>query len=256
MSQPELSDQARVFREELEASLLACTGDVFPLSASDSTDGTLISIRNPRDEDSTPILIPLRVKGENERPETLLGIELEYKCYLSETHRYLTVKSSMIKVWPLAKTRGEPLFRYDFEKDAPVDVPSSHVQVHAHRDAFTHLLGHSGTQFRRAKRRAERALNQKIPAVSEFHFTTGGERFRPCLEDILESLRIEFGLSVDMQTWGPRLSKARTTWRLTQLKAAVRDSPLTAAQTLEDMFGIQIHLPDEACDRQDRLTKS
>lgn len=251
----ELSEQAEEFRRELEASLRAFTGKPFQLAASDSADGSLIWIKTPRESDSTPVLVPLQVANEDQE-DTLLGIELEYQCLLSETHRYLTVRSSSIKVWPLATTRGEPLFRYDFEKNSSEDIPCSHVQVHAHRDAFTHLLGHSGKSFRRARRRSSRSLNQKVPAVSEFHFTTGGERFRPCLEDILETLRIEFGLSVDMQSWKPRLRQARTTWRQTQLKAAIRDSPALAAEILNEMYGFEISLPEEALDRSDRLTKS
>lgn len=248
MTPPELSRRAEEFRGELETSLSVFCGRSVSLAASDSERGDRISIR-------TQELIPLVVEGAAAQ-DVLLGIELEYQCFLSESHRYLTVESSTVKVWPLAKTRGEPLFRYDFEKHSSPDVPCSHVQVHAHRDAFTHLLGHSGERSRRARRRSRRSLDDKIPAVSEFHFTTGGERFRPCLEDILETLRNEFGLDVDMNRWKPRLGQARITWRRTQLKAAIRDSPRTAARVLEEMYDIEIPIPESEADRRDRLTKS
>lgn len=160
-----LSEQAEEFRRELEASLRAFTGKPFQLAASDSADGSLIWIKTPRESDSTPVLVPLQVANEDQE-DTLLGIELEYQCLLSETHRYLTVRSSSIKVWPLATTRGEPLL------------------------------------------------------------------------------------------WKPRLRQARTTWRQTQLKAAIRDSPALAAEILNEMYGFEISLPEEALDRSDRLTKS
>lgn len=246
-----LNEGVEHFRAELLLSLSAFTGGDHFLHVLTMPSGEHMLIRSA-DEHGKPELIQLH----SDDGSLILGLEFEYKCALSPHHGHLSVMSSKIKVWPRGRQRFEPLFRYEFAKDSDRHTPCSHIQVHAHRDAFTHLLGHAGTGSTRSRRRAERAITDVIPAVSEFHFTTGGERFRPCLEDILESLRIEFGLAVDLNGWKPRLHQARTAWRQTQLQAAVRDSPHTAAQTLEEMYGITITLPEHADDRPDRLTKS
>ena len=77
------------------------------------------------------------------------------------------------------------------------------------------------------------------PALSRFHFPTGGHRFRPCLEDVLEALRQEFKLKVsDKEEWEARLAEARLKWRKIQTAAAVRDCPEAALRVLVDELGM------------------
>lgn len=80
-------------------------------------------------------------------------------------------------------------------------------------------------------------------------------RFRPSLEDVLEMLIDEFDVDHDGQA-REKLAQGRKRWRVVQTRAAVRDAPATAAETLRDL-GYRIELPDGVtapANRRDRLT--
>ncbi len=105
--------------------------------------------------------------------ETLLSLVVEYNCSWDSLKRYLSVETSVVAVYPLCVTNKEPLFRYEFDRNPIGRVPCAHLQVHAHRDSFTHLLGWAGPNSKRARNRNGRGLN-RTPSVSEFHFPLGG----------------------------------------------------------------------------------
>lgn len=165
--------------------------------------------------------------------ETLLSLVVEYNCSWDSLERYLAVENSVVAVYPLCVTNKEPLFRYEFDRKPIGRVPCAHLQVHAHRDSFTHLLGWAGPNSKRARVRNGRGLN-RTPSVSEFHFPLGGPRFRPCLEDILDVLQEEFGLGTG-DGWNAARDEARAEWRRTQVAAAVRDAPEEAVRVLRDL---------------------
>lgn len=71
-----------------------------------------------------------------------------------------------------------------------------------------------------------------------FHFPTGGSRFRPSIEDVLEVTRVEFDLEVDNNIWKPRLKEAREKWRRIQTASVVRDCPDEALRVLIDDFNM------------------
>lgn len=130
-----------------------------------------------------------------------------------------------------------PLFRVEYVRNQRGHLPSSHIHVHAHRDEFTHLLGFAH-KLNAAKDKKIHEYLERTPILSGFHFPTGGHRFRPCLEDILEALRYEFNLDVDNKRWKSRLTEARTTWREIQTASVVRDSPEVALRILTEEFGM------------------
>ena len=115
--------------------------------------------------------------------------------------------------------------------------PSSHFHVHAHRDEFTHLMSFA-TRLDVEKQGKVKDYFRKGTHLSQFHFPTGGHRFRPCFEDILEVLRVEFKLDVDNNVWIPHLKSARVKWRRAQTAAVVRDDPQEAFRVLVDQFGM------------------
>lgn len=115
--------------------------------------------------------------------------------------------------------------------------PSSHIHVHAHRDEFTHLMGFA-SKFDVERTKKVRNYFRRGTRLSELHFPTGGHRFRPCLEDVLEMLRVEFKLDVGNSKWQQHLRAARENWRRTQLAAAVRDCPDEALRVLVDEYGM------------------
>lgn len=200
--------------------------------------------KDARGNETSQLVELTALDAMTEHPVALLGLDLEFRGFISNRHGKLTISRSTIAVWPLAKRRGTQLFRYDYVRDPSSDIPSAHLHVMAHRDQFTHLLGFPGRGSQRAKRRAHREI-KKIPTVDQYHFPLGGPRFRPCLEDILESLREEFGLEVDLNEWKPHLKTARDDWRRIQLTAAIRDNPRAAAEILSQYTGGEIVLDEE-----------
>jgi hypothetical protein len=93
-----------------------------------------------------------------------------------------------------------------------------------------------------------------VPRFGDVHFPVGGHRFRPCLEDVLEMMMIEFGIDT-LHGAGNALHAGRGRWRVRQLAAAVSDDPLTAAAELERL-GFEV-IPREGTEvsaRLDRLT--
>jgi hypothetical protein len=146
------------------------------------------------------------------------------------------------------------LFRFEFVRSAPPTVPTSHIQVHAHRDAIAYVMTRCGTVGRRAKRRSrEMASGTAIPRLADLHFPTGGNRFRPCLEDVLQMLILELGVDAE-DGWQEALAKGRQQWRLNQIGASVRDSPETAARVLREL-GYDVSPPASGVvrDRSEKL---
>lgn len=190
--------------------------------------------------------IVLHVEG---RP--LLRLLVTYQCTWDHRGAYLAVEKSSVEV--LAPASSEPLFRYDYLRNAQ-SVACAHLQVYAHRDAVTWAMSAAGTRSRRSKRRVV-ALDEgtKLPRLGDLHFPLGGARFRPCLEDVLQMLADELG--VDVQPGAhTALAEGRQLWRLDQLAAAVRDAPETAAKVLEGLdYEVSRPAAGPAPDRVERL---
>lgn len=230
-----LEDLQRLVEEfimDLKASIKAFTGESYEFSANALTDGGL-SIRLEQCNQQAGI-IPLTWNGF-----TILGVRPSFKCTWDSTRSFLAVDQSSFSVHPAARSNSEPLFRVEYDRNK-TSYPSSHFHVHAHRDEMTHLLGLT-KKLNTAKEKKVRDFISNIPALSNFHFPTGGHRFRPCLEDVLEALRQEFNLDIaEANTWEEQLAHARLKWRKIQIAAAVRDSPDVALQVLVDELGMPI----------------
>lgn len=167
----------------------------------------------------------------------MLQLFVKINCLLDSAGTYLAVDESWVHVRLGERERDEPLFRYEFvRKHVGQLIPSAHIQVHAHRDEFLYLLT-------AAPRGRPKVLRRKgeVPRMSKFHFPVGGHRFRPCLEDVLQALILEFGID-HQPTWLSAVEGGREQWRRFQLRAAVRDAPEDAAATLESM-GWQVTPP-------------
>lgn len=186
--------------------------------------------------------IPLTVEG---RP--ILRLFVKYNCCWDRGADFLAVEASWFHVRLGDREKDEPLFRYEFVRRPDGLIPASHLQIHAHRDEFLYLLvaGDKG-------RPKVRQRKGEVPRMSVFHFPLGGHRFRPCIEDVLQALILEFGVD-RVDGWRAAIEEGRESWRRTQLKAAVRDAPTDAASVLTDL-GWKVVPPDrETRDNLDRL---
>jgi hypothetical protein len=107
-------------------------------------------------------------------------------------------------------------------------LPAAHVQVHAHRDETTYMMMHADEG-----RPRQRWRKGRVPRLSELHLPLGGDRYRPCMEDVLTVAINELGAKPKLGAW-KALEEGRANWRRRQLQAAVRDAPQLAADVLRD----------------------
>jgi hypothetical protein len=196
-----------------------------------SFDAGLLTDRRPERarfwvRQDPPTGIPLCVDGE-----PILTLKVEYHCCLDGHDQYLAVDTANIHVFAGRQASREPLFRYEYVRAAAADIPAAHIQVHAHRDSISHVLGQAGTRTKRGKARAN---GQDIPRLADLHFPVGGHRFRPCLEDVLEMLVTELGVDHPPGAIAS-LRSGREDWRRSQVRTVVRDAPDEAIKVLEEL---------------------
>lgn len=176
---------------------------------------------------------------------------VQYRLELSTVSRFVSVDRSTFKVNVHGSTR--PLFTVDYIRDSGSGVPSAHMNVHAERDDMTAALTATGARGR-GKIYQKRVAKGDVPRFGDVHFPVGGHRFRPCLEDVLEMMMIEFGID-SLPGAGNALREGRSRWRVRQLAAAVSDDPNTAAAELERLgFKVVPLVGTEVSARLDRLT--
>ena len=134
MSDDDLLEKADEFANAISGALSKFTGEAQPFVA--STTGERVTIRHEAAARGRATGIALKTEGR-----VLLSLVVEFDCTWDSSGNYLRVAKSRVVVYALERTDKEPLFRYDFERDPSGSIPGAHLQVHAHRDSFTHLLG-------------------------------------------------------------------------------------------------------------------
>jgi hypothetical protein len=216
-----LLTKAAEFAQDLSATLAAFTGKDCALEA--LVSGDLVEIS---DVDGRGVVLSV-----DDVPHLTLVVVIKLRW--DTACRYLAVEESRFSVYPGTRTNKEPLFRYDYLRNPSAPIPCAHLQVHAHRDAFTHALSSAGRASKRGRRMGNRTPSDH-PQLSDFHFPLGGPRFRPCIEDILTALQDEFGLDTG-SGWQEALVNGRTNWKRQQIGAAVRDAPQEAVRVLEEL---------------------
>lgn len=227
-----LENLAEKFRDELIQTFLAFTGERPCLEIGTMRDRVVI--KNRASQNRKDGLITIR-RGNSD----FLGIAVQYHCMLNDTSEFLTVEKSKIAIYPLAQSRREPLFRVEYVRSTHPGVPSSHIQVHGHRDEMTALMLLSGHSSKTAKSRSTRDIGDKTPQLSEFHFPTGGPRFRPTLEIVLEVIRNEFGLEKSPQ-WKEHFQTSQHRWARIQAATVIADYPDIALEILKKKFGLEV----------------
>jgi hypothetical protein len=155
--------------------------------------------------------------------EQLAELRISFFLDLDRTQTYLKVVKSEFEV--SSTLDRNPLVRLDYLAEMNSD-PIAHWQMHAERGAFSHLLA-------RANVARPRRVG-KPHDLSSLHLPVGGERFRPCLEDMLQFLVMDCGID-HQDGWEKAVTAGREAWRRRQLGAAVRDLPAEAASMLKEL---------------------
>lgn len=202
---PDLEARVQAFAEELSTRVLTCLEgepkpDVLKVMASPDGQRFTFSYRQT--------LLSAR-SGED------VGmIQLDYALGVDRSGQHLAVH---VSTFQLRDPRGKkPIVRLEYARDAR-NVPCSHIHVHAESGLFTQLLAATG--------------HKSPAAVQSVHIPTGGDRFRPCVEDFVEFLISEC-LVAGREGWREELMHGRERWRQMQTAAAVRDRPEVAIEEL------------------------
>jgi len=156
--------------------------------------------------------IPLSVEGQ-----VLAWLRFNYLCRLDVTNEYLAIDKS--KVWIVADIDSTPIFRFEYLYEADW-VPHSHIQVHGQRGALSHLLS--------------KASHPAPHDMAALHLPTGGARFRPNLEDVIQFLISDCRFD-NHETWRQAVERERAEWRVIQTRAVVRSMAEVAADQLVNM---------------------
>jgi len=98
---------------------------------------------------------------------------------------------------------------------------AAHVQIHGTSNELYYIQHRLGLT--------------RIRNLESFHFPVGGRRFRPSLEDFIEFLESEKLIPEIGSEARGILNKHRKIWLEIQLKAAIANSPETAANKLREM---------------------
>lgn len=142
-------------------------------------------------------------------------LQLDYALGADRSGKHLAVH---VSTFQLRDARGKkPIVRVEYLRD-PQRVPCSHIHVHAESGLFTQLLAATG--------------HDSPAAVQSVHIPTGGDRFRPCVEDFIEFLISECRVA-GRSGWREEVVRGRELWRELQTAAAVRDRPEVAIRELE-----------------------
>ena len=171
---------------------------------------------------------PLVLHAAGRSSVRTLHLRVTYKCCADSSGRHLTIQESSIGLG--LEGIPDPLLRFEYDRNMASGsrLPAAHIQVHAHRDETTWLMLHADEA-----RPGDRWRRDRLPRLAELHLPTGGDRYRPCLEDVLTIAINEFGVTRRDGAW-KALEDGRAEWRRFQLRAAVRDAPETAAEVLRD----------------------
>lgn len=170
--------------------------------------------------------IPLRVDGE-----IVLNLALSYWMTVRSPHDHtLAVENSSFRL--SLHGHAMPLFTLDYTRKSQKYVPISHFNIHAKRDDMVWAMNQAGRKRRGKRRQKNLEKGTRTPQFGDLHFPTGGARFRPALEDVLEFVINEFGIDV-RENADASIQERRREWRASQLRAAIGDDLDTAITELE-----------------------
>ncbi|MGL5825317.1 MAG: hypothetical protein ACRCYU_10950 [Nocardioides sp.] len=240
---------AQAFADELTQTFRGVLG---------SSACTFVAEAGPTRADSGETRIVVRTSDQKPVRLTIdataaLDLEVTFRCTWDHRGTYLAVKKSSWKVIPAGFT--EPLLRYEFDSSQG-GLPAAHLHIHGHRDEFVYLLFRStqrSKQKSRAKVVAGDISSKAYPRLSNLHFPLGGTRMRPCIEDLLQFLIVEFGIDA-VDGHQDVIERGREEWRRRQIRVCVRDAPEEAVRVLEEL-GYSVDEPNDgaSASRREKL---
>lgn len=184
----ELEQAAKGFAGQLEKSLSAFAGEDFELSTTALGNAFVVTNRDKG--------MSVKVKRG-----ASLTLTVRYECWWDSKSSYLKVLKSSVSVVAGPSAQADPLFRYEYVHDQQKTLPASHIHVHAHRDQFTRFMTLASLDKKKRSGDGEQK-DMEASRLAKVHFPTGGHRFRPTLEDVLQFLEL-LGYRVSLPKTGP-----------------------------------------------------
>lgn len=228
MRPPSVEDQVEQFAQRIEnllASVVLVSEEDYVFTAAPegtyARGGNTRYVITQREERG----IPLFCEGEE-----ILFLSYMFSCSCRHSGSWLQVDSSSLK---LVCGDGTPLLHYDYTREATHNTPGAHLNVHASNDTVSQLMLSCMTGKRGRSRRQKFVKSGIFPTFSNLHLPVGGDRLRPCLEDVLQMTIYEFDIDVK-DGWQVALEESRAEYRKRQIRAIVREFPDLAYQTLID----------------------
>lgn len=214
MTAPDLREQSRAFADSVQQTLAsALPGDIEIQSEAISGEDRFWV--RPSTGDNGKRRIKLYVGTEH-----LADLGVTFQMSWDRAGSYLKTQQSTFVVHSILS--GSPLLRLEFDSQATTP-PIAHWHVHAESGAFSHMLSRAHS--------VDPDRVSKPHDMSSLHLPVGGERFRPCLEDMLEFLIAECGIDANAG-WQRALAAGRERWRRLQIRALTRDAQQEVADVL------------------------
>lgn len=219
---PDLERQAREFAAEISTALNGTVTNGVRLSIFMNASGRAVigyRANKNRPLGESILLTASRAPGR-------LCLDVLHTLDLDESGQSLTTNKSTYTLKEVDSDK--PIITYDYARDPPNNYPDAHFHLHGESDAIRTML-----------RRCERGSDKP----SDLHFPVGGRRLRPCLEDLIEFCILE-RLVAPRKGWQEPLERSRGRYRERQVRAAVRQHQVQAAEVLR-REGWRVSEPDD-----------
>ncbi|MGY4100073.1 hypothetical protein ACW2Q0_11060 [Nocardia sp. R16R-3T] len=201
-----LGELAKVFALDVSTRILMC------LEGEPQSDE--LKVDESPDAERCTFVYEQGVHAQKQNLPRVGTVRFNFSVTLDRSRRHLAVHKSSFQ---LLESRGKkPIIRMEYVRDS-WRAPCSHIQIHAESGLFTHLLARTG--------------HKSPAAIESIHLPTGGDRFRPCIEDFVEFL-IRDCMVAGRDGWEAEVKAGREDWRRMQTAAAVRDRPEVAIAEL------------------------
>jgi hypothetical protein len=205
-----LAALSRGFAESVQGVLNATICNNVRIGTFVSTDPSLVTIGYGVGKSSVDAA-RFPVASKPGKPQCWLKVG--YCLYMDPSGDYLAVDKSSIAAYA-ADDDKMSLCHFDYERGKR-GYPEAHLQIQGKSSALAAWSG-------KPRRELER-----------LHFPTGGRRYRPALEDVIEFLIVE-GLAGSKAGWRDVLNAQRENYWRIQLRAAIRRDPWTALAAVGD----------------------
>lgn len=224
MPEGRLAKLARQFATEVSTLLNGTVTDGVRLSTIEHGKQVVLG-RGIGKNQLVPDPIPIALAGGRAR----VFLYLVHSYVLDQPGKFLMMRSSNMSLYTSEDMGDDDLIiAIDYVRDPKNEFPDSHLHVAGQRDDLDRLY---------------RGDSRKSRKLRDLHLPTGGRRFRPTLEDLVEFMVTE-EMAIPKEGWRDAIGVQRSRWLEIQVKAAVRRYPDHAADCLSEL-GWQVSPPAE-----------